>query len=89
MYPPHDLAGAEERLRLFLIFRFGGPQDYLQLRGHPKLLMRHAPFAVNQAARDRWMLLMDNALQECQFDDEVTATIRTFLDNVASFLMNR
>lgn len=89
MYPPHDLAGAEERLRLFLIFRFGGPQDYLQLRGHPKLRMRHAPFAVNQAARDRWMLLMDNALQECQFDDEVTATIRTFLDNVASFLMNR
>ncbi len=44
MYPPDDIPGAEERLREFLIFRFGGPRDYLGKRGHPRLRMRHAPF---------------------------------------------
>ena len=89
MYPPGDLAGAEERLRLFLIFRFGGPQDYLQHRGHHKLRLRHAPFAVDQRARDRWMQLMGNAITECQFREEVSIVLRTFLGNVATFLMNR
>ncbi len=89
MYPPGDLAGAEERLRLFLIFRFGGPQDYLQHRGHPKLRLRHAPFAIDQQARDRWMQLMNNAITECQFSEDVSAILRTFLGHVATFLMNR
>lgn len=89
MYPPDDLAGAEERLRLFLIFRFGGPQDYLQHRGHPKLRLRHAPFAIDQHARDRWMQLMGNAITECQFSEEVSTVLRTFLGNVATFLMNQ
>lgn len=89
MYPPEDMTGAEERLCLFLIFRFGGPQDYLQRRGHPKLRARHAPFAIHQQARDRWMKLMDNALQECNFPPNVTAAIRPFLANVATFLINR
>ena len=64
MYPKDDMHGAEERLRDFLIFRFGGPQRYIEQRGHPRLRMRHAPFAVGQAARDRWMQLMDRALSE-------------------------
>ncbi|MCA9013203.1 MAG: globin [Planctomycetaceae bacterium] len=89
MYPPEDLAGAEERLRLFLIFRFGGPQDYLQRRGHPKLRLRHAPFAIDQLARDRWMQLMNNAITECQFSNDVSTVLRTFLGNVATFLVNR
>jgi hemoglobin len=89
MYPKHDLAGAEERLRLFLIFRLGGPQDYLSLRGHPKLRARHAPFAISQAARDRWVHLMENSLQQCCFSSEVTTVIRAFLAGVATFLQNR
>jgi hemoglobin len=89
MYPAEDLAGAEERLRLFLVFRFGGPQDYLQRRGHPALRMRHAPFAVTQAARDRWMQLMENAIVECEFSEEVQGVLRGFLGNVATFLINR
>ena len=89
MYPSEDLAGAEERLRLFLVFRFGGPQDYLQRRGHPALRMRHAPFAVTQAARDRWMQLMENAIVECEFSEEVQGVLRGFLGNVATFLINR
>ena len=89
MYPAEDLAGAEERLRLCLVLRFGGPQDYLQRRGHPALRMRHAPFAVTQAARDRWMQLMENAIVECEFSEEVQGVLRGFLGNVATFLINR
>lgn len=89
MYPKEDLAGAEERLRLFLLFRFGGPQDYLQRRGHPQLRLRHAPFAINKTARDRWMTLMNTAIDECQFADDVMAVLRNFLGNVATFLINQ
>src|SRR5450631_4575290 len=64
MYPKDDLPGAEQRLRDYLIYRFGGPPKYIEERGHPRLRMRHIPFAVTQAARDRWMLLMDIALKQ-------------------------
>ncbi|HYA17481.1 MAG TPA: globin [Bryobacteraceae bacterium] len=89
MYPEHDLEGAERRLREFLIFRFGGPQRYLEERGHPRLRMRHAPFPIDQAARDRWMKLMDAALAEAQLPAEVAETLRPFLDGVATFMINR
>ena len=89
MYPPHDLPGAEERLRLFLLFRFGGPQDYLQRRGHPMLRGRHAPFSINQTARDRWVQLMNNALEQCRFSRQVSTVIRSFLAHVATFLINQ
>ena len=67
MYPSEDLAGAEKRLRDFLIQRFGGPQDYSQTRGHPRLRMRHAPFHIDQRARDRWVELMGQSLSEAGF----------------------
>jgi hemoglobin len=89
MYPEHDLKGAEERLRDFLIFRFGGPQRYIEQRGHPRLRIRHAPFAVNQTARDRWMQLMNNALVEAKLPPEVESTLREFLGGVATFMINR
>ena len=56
----HDLAGAERRLRSFLIGRFGGPDLYVRERGHPRLRVRHARFTINQVARDRWVALMDH-----------------------------
>jgi hemoglobin len=89
MYPRHDLAGAEERLRDFLIFRFGGPQRYLEQRGHPRLRMRHNPFPIDQAARDRWMKLMDAALVQAELPAEVAEVLRPFFDSVATFMMNR
>jgi hemoglobin len=89
MYPLQDFAGAEKRLRDFLIFRFGGPATYIEQRGHPRMRERHAPFAVDQIARDRWVALMDRALDEAQLPDEVVATLRPFFDAVATFLMNR
>src|SRR5258708_3669355 len=66
LYPPQDLKGAEHRLRSFLIFRFGGPDRYLHERGHPQLRGRHVPFAIDRAARDRWVMLMDQALNEAE-----------------------
>ena len=89
MYPKEDMHGAEERLRDFLIFRFGGPQHYIQQRGHPRLRMRHAPFAVNQAARDRWVTLMEKALAEARLPAEAEEPLRRFFDSTATFMMNR
>jgi hemoglobin len=89
MYPANDLAGAEDRLREFLIFRFGGPPRYIEERGHPRLRMRHAPFAIDPAARDRWILLMNNALAEAALPAEVDALLREFFDGVATFMVNR
>lgn len=89
MYPAADLAGAEQRLRDFLIFRFGGPQRYIEERGHPRLRMRHVPFAINQAARNRWIELMHNALTEAALPPEVDSLLRQFFDGVATFMINR
>jgi len=89
MYPKHDLAGAELRLRDFLIGRCGGPPRYVEQRGHPRLRMRHAPFVINQAARDRWMQLMDQALDTARLPADVRPLLREFLDGVATFMINR
>ena len=88
MYPSEDLEGAEDRLSLFLIGRFGGPPTYIEQRGHPRLRMRHLPFQVNQAARDRWMQLMTTALMEAQLPAEANAVLWKFFDSMSSFMMN-
>ncbi len=89
MYPPEDLPGAETRLRDFLIYRFGGPIRYLEQRGHPRLRARHAPFGINQRARDRWMQLMGDAITEAALPAEVEDAMRLFLDGMSTFLINR
>ena len=89
MYPADDLEGAERRLRDFLIGRFGGPQRYIEERGHPRLRARHAPFAVTQAARDRWMLLMTRALDDVRLPADVDHLLRAFFDGTATFMINR
>tara|TARA_R110002094_G_scaffold17802_3_gene29375 strand:+ start:561 stop:935 length:375 start_codon:yes stop_codon:yes gene_type:complete len=89
MYPKADMAGAEERLRSFLIYRFGGPQDYLRDRGHPRLRMRHNPFAIDQAARDRWMKLMIAAIDEQDVAPEHRAYLEEFFGGLATFMKNR
>jgi len=88
MYPPDDMAGAEERLRLFLIGRFGGPPTYMERRGHPRLRMRHAPFRLDEAARDRWVRLMDRALDQAELPPEAVQVLRPFFHDVATFLRN-
>lgn len=89
MYPPDDLPGAERRLRDFLVGRFGGPQRYIAERGHPRLRARHMPFAIDPAARDRWLVLMDNALRESALPPDADALLRQFFDAVATMMINR
>jgi hemoglobin len=89
MYPKHDLAAAEQRLRDFLIGRFGGPPRYIEQRGHPRLRMRHMPFAIDTAARNRWVELMERALQETALPEEVTSLLREFFHATATFMINR
>ena len=89
MYPPDDLEGAERRLRDFLVGRFGGPPRYVAERGHPRLRMRHMPFTIDAAARDRWMQLMERALGDAQLPPDVTMLLRDFLGQVATFMINR
>lgn len=88
MYPPHDMTGAEERLRDFLVGRFGGPMRYIEQRGHPRLRMRHAPFVIDPAARDRWVQLMGRALDEAQLPREVDLLLRPFFEGVATMMIN-
>jgi hemoglobin len=88
MYGDHDLEDAEQRLRDFLIFRFGGPVRYVESRGHPRLRMRHARFFIDQAARDRWFNLMSAALDEALLPEEPKAVLHTFFAETTTFLMN-
>jgi hemoglobin len=89
MYPPQDLEGAEQRLRDFLIYRFGGPQSYIEQRGHPRLRTRHSPFPIDQPARDRWMQLMSNALTKAALPPEAEEVLRKFLEATSTSLINR
>jgi len=89
MYPKEDLAGAEQRLRDFLIYRFGGSDRYIAERGHPRLRARHLPFAINQAARDRWMHVMDNAFAEAALPAEAEQVLRDFFGQMSTFMINQ
>ena len=89
MYPKHELAESEVRLREFLIQRFGGSTAYSDKRGHPRLRMRHAPFHINMAARNRWMRLMEEAMVETQIPENIASIMRTFFSNTATFMINQ
>lgn len=88
MYPRHDFVGAEARLRGFLIQRFGGPDDYSQKRGHPRLRMRHAPFRVDAVAREHWLALMEQALAEVKLPEGVAAVLWSYFQSTATFMIN-
>lgn len=89
MYPAADLAGAEDRLHGFLCFRFGGIPRYVEERGHPRLRMRHLPFAIGEAERDRWLALMEGAMEECEIPADRAAPLRAFFTQVADFMRNQ
>ena len=89
MYPEEDLKPAARRLQLFLMQYFGGPMIYSQERGHPRLRMRHMPFKIDGAARDRWVKHMRASLEEANFPPAVTTIMREYFEQGASFLMNQ
>ncbi len=68
---PQDLAGSRDKLFKFLSGWLGGPQLYMEEFGHPRLRARHMPFAVDEAARDAWMLCMKQAVDEMNIEDEL------------------
>lgn len=89
MYPKEDLSGAEERLRDFLKFRLLGDPVYQFKRGHPRLRMRHMPFSIGEAERDRWLELMEAAMDETGVSKEAHAALLPFFAQVADFMRNR
>ena len=88
MYPA-DLAASRRHLSLFLQQYFGGPGTYSEERGHPRLRMRHFPFAIGQAERDAWMRHMRAAVEAEHLPPEVQTVLLDYFEQAATFLMNR
>jgi hemoglobin len=88
VYPAKDLGPAEEHLRLFLIQYWGGPSTYNELRGHPRLRMRHVRFRIGEAERDAWLRHMRTALDELGLDDSLDAQLWDYLVMAAHSLVN-
>ena len=88
MYPETDLGPAEERLRMFLEQYWGGPTTYSDQRGHPRLRMRHAPYVIDPAARDRWLLHMRTAVDARAMDPADEDELWVYLSSAAQAMVN-
>ena len=92
LYPEENLIGAEIRLRLFLMQYWGGPTTYSENRGHPRLRMRHAPYAVTPAQRDRWlthmMAAVDTLSDDGILDETHDVVLRDYLLRAAHSMVN-
>jgi hemoglobin len=89
LYPEEDLGPAEERLRMFLEQYWGGPTTYSDQRGHPRLRMRHVPFAIGPTERDRWLVHMRAALVSQAPPPDVAAELERYLAMAAEAMRNR
>ena len=88
LYPEEDLGPAEERFRMFLIQYWGGPTTYSDRRGHPRLRMRHAPFAVTPVAKDHWLKHFRAALDSVELTPEQDAQFWDYVTHAAQFMVN-
>ncbi|GAA2530569.1 globin [Pilimelia columellifera] len=88
MYPEDELGPAADRLTLFLMQYWGGPNTYSAQRGHPRLRIRHAPFQVGLAERDAWLRHMRRAVDVIDLPAELSATLWEYLERAANFLVN-
>ncbi|WP_405057123.1 globin [Kribbella sp. NBC_01505] len=88
MYPEEDLGPAEVRFRMFLEQYWGGPRTYSEERGHPRLRMRHMPFAVTPRQRDNWLRHMRAALDEIALDPERDEEIWRYMVMAAQSMVN-
>ena len=89
LYPEPDLAGARRRLTLFLAQYWGGPRTYDVERGHPRLRMRHLPFAIGPRERDAWLAAMHSAIADLDPPSDVAARLRAYFDMAAEAMRNR
>ncbi|MDP2772183.1 MAG: globin [Nocardioides sp.] len=88
LYPEEDLGPAEERFLLFLVQYWGGPTTYSDQRGHPRLRMRHAPFAVNPESKVRWLLHFREGLDSVELTPEQDAKLWDYVTHAAQFMVN-
>ncbi|MFP5282905.1 MAG: globin [Actinomycetes bacterium] len=88
LYPEEDLRAAEVRLRMFLEQYWGGPTTYSEQRGHPRLRMRHAPFAITPDMRDRWLTHMRDAVDSLELTDQQRHELWTYLERAAHSMVN-
>lgn len=88
LYPEDDLDGARQRLTGFLIQYWGGPADYSAARGHPRLRMRHFPFAIGIPERDAWYRLMAASVRAGGLTPEDEAEMLAYFAHTANFLVN-
>jgi len=88
IYPEEDLAPAADRFRMFLEQYWGGPKTYSDLRGHPRLRMRHAPFAVTPEARDRWLVHFRAGLDKADLPPDLDAQFWNYVEHAAAFMIN-
>jgi len=86
---PEDLTESADKLWMFLVGRFGGPNLYVERHGHPRLRMRHAPFAVDAEAASAWMVCMNRALDEQVEDPAARKELKAFFAMVAQHMRNR
>ena len=89
IYPEADLAGATERLTLFLIQYWGGPSTYTERRGHPRLRMRHVPFAIGQAERDAWLGHMTAAVDSLELAPPIRKALVDYFEAASGAMINR
>lgn len=88
LYPEEDLAPAKRRLLMFLEQYWGGPRTYSDERGHPRLRLRHAPFAVTPAARDRWLVHMRAGVDELGLPEPLERQLWDYLVVAADSMIN-
>ena len=89
LYPEEDLTGAAERLRLFLVQYWGGPATYSELRGHPRLRMRHAPFAIGPVEREAWLGHMRAAVESIELPRGVRQAFLEYFESASLAMINR
>lgn len=89
VYPEEDLAGATERLTLFLIQYWGGPQTYSETRGHPRLRLRHQPFAIGQTEREAWLRHMTAAVDSLDLAPAVRKALLDYFETASTAMINR
>jgi hemoglobin len=89
VYPEADLGPAERRLTLFLIQYWGGPSTYSDERGHPRLRMRHAPFSIGPAERDRWLAHMRTAIDQSAAPPDIADELERYIAMAAESMRNR
>jgi hemoglobin len=89
VYPEEDLSGATERLTLFLIQYWGGPPTYSEQRGHPRLRLRHQPFAIGQRERDAWLGHMTVAVESMDLPPGVRKALLDYFETASTAMINR